>query len=76
MARCGVNPEGNVDAKSSSQATFEALSESALPWLSREEVRFAVRNQKAVELMPSVCKTRRAGFFEAPSSRAGVVYTV
>eukprot|EP00969_Alexandrium_andersonii_P166827 7372170-Alexandrium_andersonii.AAC.1 len=52
MARCGFNPEGNVDAESSLQATFESLSEPALPWPSREEVRFAVRNQKAaIELM-------------------------
>eukprot|EP00969_Alexandrium_andersonii_P304599 13464553-Alexandrium_andersonii.AAC.1 len=36
-ARCGFNPEGNVDAKSSLQAAFEALSEPALPRLSREE---------------------------------------
>eukprot|EP00969_Alexandrium_andersonii_P116667 5157979-Alexandrium_andersonii.AAC.1 len=26
--------------------------------------------------MPAVRKTRRAGVFEAPSSRAGVLYTV
>eukprot|EP00969_Alexandrium_andersonii_P050990 2240060-Alexandrium_andersonii.AAC.1 len=37
MARCGFNPEGNVDAENSSQAAFELLSEPALPWLSREE---------------------------------------
>eukprot|EP00969_Alexandrium_andersonii_P241616 10668986-Alexandrium_andersonii.AAC.1 len=72
MARRGFNPEGNVDVKSSSQAAFGSLSEPALPWLSREEVRFVVRDQKAaVELTPAVRKTRRAGFFEAPSSRAG-----
>eukprot|EP00969_Alexandrium_andersonii_P049909 2190510-Alexandrium_andersonii.AAC.1 len=41
MARRGFNPEGNVDAKSSLQAALELLSEPALPWLSREEVRFA-----------------------------------
>eukprot|EP00969_Alexandrium_andersonii_P064904 2858374-Alexandrium_andersonii.AAC.1 len=46
-------------------------------WLSREEVRLAARNPKAaVELMPSVRKTRWAGLFEVPSSRAGVAYTV
>eukprot|EP00969_Alexandrium_andersonii_P301041 13309431-Alexandrium_andersonii.AAC.1 len=65
MARRGFNPEGNVDAKSSLQAAFESLSEPASPWLSREEVRFAVRDRKAaVESMPAVRKTRRAGVFE------------
>eukprot|EP00969_Alexandrium_andersonii_P262588 11608799-Alexandrium_andersonii.AAC.1 len=76
MARCGFNPEGNVESRSSLQAAFEWLSEPALSWLSREEVRFAVRNQKAaVELMPAVRKTRRAGAFEVPSSQAGTSYT-
>eukprot|EP00969_Alexandrium_andersonii_P313430 13847630-Alexandrium_andersonii.AAC.1 len=65
MARRGFNPEGNVESRNSLQAAFESLSEPTLPWLSREEVRFAVRNQTAaVELMPAVRKTRRAGSFE------------
>eukprot|EP00969_Alexandrium_andersonii_P227069 10028158-Alexandrium_andersonii.AAC.1 len=54
LARCGFNPEGNVDVQGSKQAAFEALSEPALPWLSREEVRLATRNPTAaIALMSS-----------------------
>eukprot|EP00969_Alexandrium_andersonii_P167352 7397984-Alexandrium_andersonii.AAC.1 len=72
MARCGFNPEGNVDVKGSLQAAFEALYDPVLPWLSREEVCLAVRIPKAaIELMLSVRRIKREGFFEVPSSRAG-----
>eukprot|EP00969_Alexandrium_andersonii_P022490 984529-Alexandrium_andersonii.AAC.1 len=68
MARCGFNLEGNVESEkpsqSSLQAAFESLSEPELPWLSKEEVRAAVRNQRAVvELVSTVRRLRRAGAF-------------
>eukprot|EP00969_Alexandrium_andersonii_P195399 8632126-Alexandrium_andersonii.AAC.1 len=54
LARCGFNPEGNVDVPGSLQAAFEALTEPKLPWLSREEVRLATRHATgALALMPS-----------------------
>eukprot|EP00969_Alexandrium_andersonii_P109402 4826497-Alexandrium_andersonii.AAC.1 len=68
MARCGFNPDGNVEQKpsrSSLDAAFEVLSEPELPWLSKAEVRAAIRNQRAAaELASTVRKTRRVGTFE------------
>eukprot|EP00969_Alexandrium_andersonii_P088126 3887337-Alexandrium_andersonii.AAC.1 len=76
MARCGFDPEGNVESqkpsRSSLQAAFGLLTEPGLLWLSKAEVRAAVRNQRAaVELVSAVRKTRRAGTFEVASSQAG-----
>eukprot|EP00969_Alexandrium_andersonii_P323849 14309183-Alexandrium_andersonii.AAC.1 len=65
LARCGVNPEGNVDrrpSKGSLEAAFELSSEPELPWLSKSENRAAVRNQQgADELVATVRQSRRPG---------------
>eukprot|EP00969_Alexandrium_andersonii_P184861 8167364-Alexandrium_andersonii.AAC.1 len=70
MACCGFNPEGNVDkraSESSLESACELSSEPELPWLSKSEVRAAVRNQRgAEELMATVRQVRR------PSQAAAV----